>query len=392
MVPYSNEFLRILNNPVGFEIHIKLEISDHLGNFLGEYSQQVMRDMGSINLTSESPARRSLSLTLDNSTGEFIFNENSLIWLNKRIKLYIGIKRGNQPIEYLPQGVYVLTQPSNDNTLETGQRTIIELVDKSFLYTDARGKLLNYLELVEGLPITEAIKIVAQGAYETQFNFDDMTETIPYVLNYQPDTSRWQIIQDLADLAKCHVYFDYNGYLTLKKIDLNQIDNQPVVWEFSADGNDRYYAGSSRRFLADQLANYIRVLGGNGDTATFMYDLVIDETNPIFAGNPYSTQRIGRYIWQYNNGNPSSILTSVDDCKFRAKYELMRRAGYDEGVSTTCFPIYFLEPDDVISIKDDEVGCNGKYMIQSLTIPISPSPMTIESLRQVRIIENWNFI
>lgn len=391
MVPYASEFLKILNNPLGFEVYIRLEIFDHEGNFLGEYSQQVLSDIGNINLSSESPARRSLTLTLDNSTGDFIFNENSLIWLNKRIKLYIGLRQGNKPIEYLPQGVYVLTQPSNENTIQSGQRATIELVDKSFLYTDARGKLLNYLEIPEGRSIIQAIKAVAEG--EKLFNFDDLQDTVPYVLNYQPDTSRWQIIQELAEFAKCHVFYDYNGYLTLKKIDLNQIDNEPVVWEFRDDGLDKFYSGSVRRFLGDKLANQIRVLGGNGDTAIYMYDLVIDETNPIFSDNPYSIQRIGRYIYQYNNGNPSSILTSVDDCKFRAKYELMQRAGFDEGVSTSCFPVYFLEPDDVITIYDQKAGLHGeRYLIQSLTIPISPSLMTIESLRQVRVIENWDFI
>ncbi|MED1861713.1 hypothetical protein, partial [Brevibacillus reuszeri] len=294
---------------------------------------------------------------------------------------------------YLTVTVYVLTQPSNENTISSGHRTMIELIDKSYLYTDSRGKLLNHLELAKGLKITEAIKIVAEGAYETLFKFDDINETIPYVLQYQPDTSRWQIIQDLADKAKCHVFFDYDGYLTLKKIDLNLIDNEPVVWSFNNDGLDQFYAGSVRRFLGENIANYIRVLGGNSDTATFMYDLVIDENNPVFAGNPYSIQQIGKYIYPHNNGNPDSILTSVDDCKFRAKYELMNRAGYDEAVSTDAFPIFFLEPDDIISIHDEACGLFGeKYIVKNLNVPISPSLMTIESLRPRRIIQNWDFI
>lgn len=389
MIPVSSDILKSLTSS-NFELSIKLEIYDHLNQYLGELTEDVTTNIGSLNMDSNSPARRRLTITLDNSKSKYIFNEKSLIWLNKRLKFYIGINT-RKGIEYVPQGVYVLTQPSNENTSD-GINTTIELVDKSFLYTDKRGKLLNHLEIAEGAKITDTIKTVAQGAYETQFNFDNITDTVPYILSYQPDTSRWQIMQDLADMAKCHIFFDVNGFLRLKKIDLNEMDSLPVVWEFRNDGKDKFYSGSVRKFDEPNIANHIRVLGGNISTDSFMYDLVIDETNPIFTGNPYSIQQIGRIIYQHNQGNPDGNLVNLDDCKFRAKYELMRRAGYDEIISLNCFPHYLLEPDDVIWIDDAKNGIKGRYLVTVINMPISPQTMQIECMRQNRVIENWDFI
>ncbi len=394
MITVPSEVIQILKSPE-FNIHIKLEIFDHQYKFLGEYSEQVTSDIGTINLSNSSPARRSLTVTLDNSDGRFTFDDKSLVWLDKRVKFYIGVNIGNKPIYYIPQGVYVATEPSNDNTPDNGSRCAIELIDLSYLYTDKRGKLKNYFEIPAGRKITDTIRAIANAAYPTRFNFDEIEEekdVVPYVMNYNPETSRWEVMQELASKVQCSLFFDAEGYLRLKKIDLNDVDISPVVWEFKYDGNDPFYAGSVRRVDTTNIANSIRVIGGNGETTTYLYDLVIDETNPLFVGHPYSIQRIGEIMYFHNNGNHDGVITSLEEAKYRAKYELMRRAGYDEIISLSSFPVFILEPDDAVWIEDRANGSRGRYLIETMAIPISPSLMTFEARRPIRVIENWDFI
>lgn len=393
MILTSTEFVTALQSPIK-NVFVRVTVFDHLMKYISEFTQQVNSDIGYITADSGRAIRRSLSLTLDNSKGLFTFGEGNLLWLNKRIKVEIGLRLKNGKIEYIPQGVYCLTQPVNQHTIDSGKSATIELADKAFLYTDKRGRLKNHLKIATNTKVTDAIKIVAQGAYETQYNFDDVTATVPYELNYEPSKSRWEIIQELAAFAKCTIFFDVHGYLRLKKIDLNAIDSEPIVWTFKhGDAGEKFYAGNIRRFDETNLANSIRVLGGNGDVAAVLYDLVIDEKNSLFSKHPYSIQQIGEILYEHNNGNPDSLILNAADAKYRAKYELMRRAGYDEQITLYSAPHFLLEPEDVIWIEDQNSGVMGaKYVIKSLTIPISPQLMSIECLRQRKVIENWDFI
>ena len=59
----------------------------------------------------------------------------------------------------------------------------------------------------------------------------------------------------------------------------------------------------------------------------------------------------------------------------RSAYEQIRRqlyqyTCYNEQVSITTLPIYYLEPNTRISITNNQIGINGDYIIKSLTIPL----------------------
>lgn len=392
MINASNNFINAMKSPIT-QVYIKLELFNSKYEYIREITQEVQSDLGTLTISKDSPIRRSFSLSLDNSLGEFIFGDKNLLWLDKRIKMYIALKTWNGDIEYIPQGVFVLTEPENQHTTSNLNATI-NAKDKAYFMTDNRGKFINNLTIQVGTKITDAIRLIATDVGETMFNFDDVTNTVPYELTYSGSDNRWKALQELADLAKCAIFYDVDGYLRLKKIDLNAFDNEPITWSYIYGSPDeKFYAGTVRQLDDSKLYNDILVLGGNSDTATSRYRLTVDETNPIWAGHPYSVQKIGWSTLLWNDSSPDPLLSTDDECKFRAKYELMQSLGFTEKVQLSIAPNYLHDCDDIIFLQDDVNGIEGsKYLIQQINLPLAPQLMTMDVVRYERVISDWNFI
>lgn len=389
MINAGINFINSMQSPTT-QVYIKLEMYDSNYVYISEITQEVQSNLGTLNISNDSPIRRSFSLSLDNSLGEFIFGDSNLIWLDKRLKLYIGLQTWNNDIEYIPLGVFVLTQPQNEHSTKN-KNTTINAVDKAYFLTDNRGKFVDNLTIQTGAKITDSIRIIASDVGETLFNFDDVTDLVPYELTYSGSDNRWKAIQELATIAKCTVFYDVYGYLRLKKIDLEYFDNEPISWTYTA--GDSFYAGTVRQLDDSNLHNDIVVLGGSSDTATSSYRLTVDETNPIWAGHPYSVQKIGKSSFLWNNGSPDPQLDSVDLCKFRAKYQLMQMLGFTEKVQLSIFPNYLHDVNDVIWVEDSANGIEGsKYIINQIALPLSPAIMTVECIRYEQVISNWDSI
>lgn len=390
MIPASPEFINAMKKPI-VETYIKLEFYDKSMNFVSEFTKKCTRDdFGAISVQRDRKIMRSFSFALDNSDGTFTWSDSSLVWINKRLKVYTGLKTSNG-IEYVPQGVFVLTEPSDSNN-EEGQKCFITGQDKAYLYNDKRGKIINPLEIEEGVNVGTAIKLLATQNGETLFNFDAVTATVPYKLNYQAGENRWTIMEELALFAECVIYFDVNGYLRLKKIDLNEFTEYGVTWIYQYGVNtEKFYSGNIRKLDEQLLANKIVVLAGSAQTAIASYILTVDDTDPLWTGSPYSIQELGVIPYLHNNGSPDPLLDS-DSCKWRAKWELMNRLGYSERVSLRIVPNYLHEVYDVIQIEDNKNNVTGRYLMEGFDIPINPDYMNTEVRKENRIILDWDFI
>jgi hypothetical protein len=50
------------------------------------------------------------------------------------------------------------------------------------------------------------------------------------------------------------------------------------------------------------------------------------------------------------------------------------------------------EAGDIIRIIDSESGINDRYMIDSFNLPLTPGMMNVECRKEVRVVNDWNFI
>lgn len=299
MIPCSPEFFKALYSPTR-QLYLKIEFYDSKMNYIDKFTQKVTSDIGKISISTTRPSRRSLTLNFANINNLFDWGENNnLIWLDKRIKVYIGLKLRNGEIKYIPQGVYCLNEPFDSHNSE-GKKAGITLNDKAFLLTDKRGKFVNQLTIESGTNVAQAIKLIAEGAGETMFLFDDIGDIkTAYEFTYDGNDNRWKAIEELASYGRCEVYYDVNGYLRLKKLPEN-IDKEPVVFEYKL--GDLLYAGNVRSMDEENLANHIRVVGGNSQSVSVTYDLIVDDNITYTMTVPSTTSKL------FNEGVKNNLI------------------------------------------------------------------------------------
>jgi hypothetical protein len=111
----------------------------------------------------------------------------------------------------------------------------------------------------------------------------------------------------------------------------------------------------------------------------------------FWQGNPYSIQKIGRILYEHNSGNADPLL-DANGCKWRSKWELMKRLGYAERVTMPISPNFLHDVGDIIQIEDNENGVTGRYRIMSFDLPLIPDLMSVECVKFKNNINDWNFI
>ena len=73
---------------------------------------------------------------------------------------------------------------------------------------------------------------------------------------------------------------------------------------------------------------------------------------------------------------PSSMMKSVQlGAYLYPAYDAIRAmlhetSGYNETINISCIPIYHLEPNTRITVKDADTGIDGDYLIQSISLPL----------------------
>lgn len=70
---------------------------------------------------------------------------------------------------------------------------------------------------------------------------------------------------------------------------------------------------------------------------------------------------------------------SAEDCVRDLLYQY---TSYNETITIQCVPIYYLEPNNIITVYDKASGINGDYVINTISLPLSPSgTMSITAMR-----------
>ncbi len=373
MILASDSFKTALKRQVS-EVYTKIEILDRHENVLEEITTKVID--GNISVSKERETRRTFSLSVLNDNNEFTWSVGGRIWLDKRIKLSIGLDIGGT-IEYIPQGVFVLTEFSALSSY-TGERTAtFSGADKWHLLNgDPVGKFTNVTTIAAGTNIATAIRTIATDAGITKFLFDDCTVTVPYQLTYQPGDARGKAIKELADLAVYSIYFDVNGFLRFRP-QVN-LETASSVWTY--DKSDyTLYAKSEKRLDHHELFNKVLVIGGSSQTATVS---AIAQDND--ANSPTGIPTIGERLFLYNNGSPDPLISTVALAQSRADYELRNRLRIAEKQPIEILPNYLHESEDVITLVDDWTNTNGNYELISFNIPLKANAMMTAEAWRVR--------
>ena len=180
-------------------------------------------------------------------------------------------------------------------------------------------------------------------------NFLDKNHYNEYIVDYLSDRLYWNktVFEDPESLNFWFDFLDSEGTTDLGQLSVSLIgDRSKVIHEDKASS-----------IIFKEVSNSIFI---NNDTSEEEKQKKINE----FPG--YSIINLpSEYLQYFTISTKSlSVKDKLDELLYQHTY-------CTENISITSIPIYHLQPNTRIFVKDDETGINGEYIVHKLTIPLT---------------------
>lgn len=414
----SQQEYMVLQQPVRY-LHIRIEIlneNDRVIDSIEGYSIS-----GGLNFDGNSTYRRTgdLEMIIINQSNVLPANDSN-IWFNRKVRIKIGLKNFNDEIIWFNQGIFLIQDADLD--LSKDQKTIsISLTDLvANLDGTFKGTLSNEVKIINsGVTVSEAIKSTVIQLGKVLINdvrVNGSSATVPFTIEKSPNSSIYDLAKELVDLYMGYeMFFDKNGRFIVRKIKDGK--NDPIVWDFSEmdvtinciknidfsnvknsiyvwgrkneDGTQTkwvYRNKYSRQTISDRDSINDMVHGDichvldNG--ASYMWDDTL--TTPTWVELDFNVvpdfniESIGERKFVYDD----SKIFNDNQARLRAEYELKQKSNFAETVSFNCLPLYGLEVNQKIYLKENSIGIDGDYLIKRISMPLSINgQMSIEATK-----------
>ena len=294
------------------QLFIKIEIIDENNNIVSEVAGSAMD--GSYNIDNSSAIRRTCSITFKLEDG-YLPTEDSVFWINKKFKLYIGLKRiENNEIYWFDKGTYAIKDP-NINIAISDNTITINGLDKMALHTgDISGQLEDKLiiQAVEDdgsqnmIYVEDAIDAVMKDGGETNLLIAKTNLLVPHNIEANIGDVRWDIISKLQELFyNYQAYYNLDGYFVFSAKPIYQSNNEVtnnIAINFSKDAQEyqdyhlvnipyNLIVSIDREIAYSNVKNKIVVYGGvHSDGYQPSYTIIVNDEN--YLNSPYTVEKL----------------------------------------------------------------------------------------------------
>ena len=199
------------------DIGITLELYDSSFTKLDEI-QGRMRSMNA-NISSTSDIRRTCSLVLGIIDGSFSSESFEVTWLDRLVKVSIGLLNGASYVWY-SIGFFLLDTDSYSYDATTNDLSL-SLMDMMAAATDARGSQIGSSLLIPyGSNVRNSlIATVARFSPFVQYDVAELPDVVPFDQEFEPGSYAHAILKKLVDLFPYYeMYYSPTGVFTVKKI------------------------------------------------------------------------------------------------------------------------------------------------------------------------------
>lgn len=363
---------------------IRLTLLHENENFAEDITQYAQIDSGSLNINYQQGQRRSLSFVLDNSTGRFLPDINSL-WINTKFKLELGLKFSEDDYVYNDAGVFVISNP--EATRSGAQRTInIQCEDKfALLNGTLGGTLSNAYEVPAGSNIRESVQQILMRDNGNGYPIDSkpfifdaayQDNVTQYTLSKEAGGSWGDLLIDLANMIACDVWYGIDGNLIFRSgiRDISRL-NQPTLWEYK--DTEAEYLDNTITYNFTEVKNIVVVVASNTSDSSYYSGRAVN-TNPQ---SPTRVSVIGNKLKYITDSNISSDSLALD----RAQYELVKASILANTISFNSSYMIHLDVNNCITLTDSYYGYfMDRFVIQSLSIPLGANSKIAVSCSNVR--------
>jgi hypothetical protein len=353
---YTNEQYQVMLQKTK-ELRVKIEVLDK-NDMVIDYIEGLTTE-GSIDIKNEGIIRRNLNMTFV-ATNKTEINKNSVLSINKRLRVYIGIVNYFDEVEYFNCGIFIISNPEK-NISERGNTISVKGYDKGYLFQQNPFEYKTTFEI--NTPVGEAIKSLGILIGETKFLIEDYTYLIPNTeLQYQPDAKIESGIKDLQDMyMNYQIYYNTDGYLVYETI--KDRLNDPIIWSFK-DSTD-FHINKTQSYNYDNVKNYIKVLGRLNETTSIQPKY---EVSVAGLDNEFSIDNIEKKPDVFTMDK----YFTVEQCMQKANYELEKSQNLANTITIETIPIYLInDVNKIIEVYDYDNDLTEKYLVDSVSIPLS---------------------
>lgn len=367
---------------------------------------QVVADLsitaqGQITINRQQLTRRSCSLTLINVGGKYNPNRNRWFWINRKFKLWIGMatesytdmnnKNVTTDVYWFSQGVYYATSAKGDT------HTIsIEGVDKGgALDGTLRLNMLGEKTVIkqgsklsslfrETLLLSDGVSVIDPVSPLIDSYFDNIIIQQDVELNDNQYIG--ELFSQVAESYGANVYYDRDGRLRVERSmtesGFSLYSLKGITYRFST--NDVAYEEASIDYgyeCRNTVTVYTNINAkdseGN-DIENVSYTAYNQSPLSPINIREIGIRRMDSVEAKYIDGLTAEEMT--DRCKQTADYYLLSESLIMLTENFNSFIIPHIDVDDVILITDPYKDIDGeKFVIQSVSIPLSAGAMSIEA-------------
>ena len=314
---------------------------------------------GSVTVDSSRDERRMADLVLSNADGSIKHSEEG-IWYDKVVK----IERG---AFYREGGVDKLWK------VQLGEFGIDAVDSQNFPYTiaikcrDFAAKLLEdefttSTTFVKGKKIEDLVRIIATNGSITKFNLPNTGEFSGKDFTFERGVSRWQAITDIVTSIGHEVFFDANGYLTMREIQDPALT--PTVFSFKT-GPDGTLASWKKSSNQTRLYNRV-VVSGDTDGNSLPIYAVAENTDP---NSPTSIPRLRRAkTYKYTSG----FFTSQAQAQATAD-KLLKVVGLEEfAITMDSIVLPWLDAGEIVDFLPEGRPLTDptRFLLTNFNIPL----------------------
>lgn len=324
----------------------------------------------SVSIDSNADVRRSLTVSFTDAEGTYVpqVPTDLLVPYGAELRPYRGIRFSDGTEEYAPLGCFPLT----DNDMKASGRDLpIALTAPDRAQLVQAAKATDFITVAAGTNVAVGIKAILDARLPgLSYNLEPTTFTTPGVV-LQPGDDPWKAVRDMAASAGQDLAFDAAG--VVKSQTVPDPDTVSPSTDYP-DGALSVTTEVSKKLTVTGTFNVV-VVTGEGPGVTTPVTATAQDTNPA------SPTFIGGPLGQRVKTIKSDQATTTAQAQAIADAELRQALGLTEQVGFTGIVNPATDAYDVITIENDKLHVNGRYVVSQAAIPLEWSGMMTVSTR-----------
>lgn len=335
-------------------------------------------ESGSVEVNAKNAVRRTCEVTLfTDRTTDNLVPDNDFDYITpfgNEIRLYRGIQYADGTSEYIPLGVFVITEVSISDKAE-GVMIKIKGEDRSIIVT--RSKFLQPYQMITGT-LEASISALLKSRYsDVEVSFPTTGVSIGQViLGTDKANDPWKDAVQICELVGYDLYFDVTGVATMKQFP--SLDGSVVVATYE-EGNGTRITGLDRTISNKETYNGIVYTVTGTQISTPIRVTVWDEdsTSP--------TYRFGKF-GEVPTFVDTNLVQTVDAATKAAIALLNTYIGSQETLTWTSLVDPTLDAQDVVYVKSVGAKVNRLVILDAITIPLTADAEMKADARIVRVV------